>query len=84
MMEKFSIHTTPIKGLYIVDTNAFVDQRGAFARWFCENELKSIIDENSSSIEDIYIENVTKITNPGFKKIYRFYSKYIYCYKIRC
>lgn len=42
-MGKLTITKTPIEGLYVVETNAFVDNRGAFARWFCEDELAEII-----------------------------------------
>ena len=42
-MGKLTIIETPLKGLFIVDTNAFVDHRGAFARWFCEEELAEIL-----------------------------------------
>ncbi|WP_319379232.1 dTDP-4-dehydrorhamnose 3,5-epimerase [uncultured Methanocorpusculum sp.] len=42
-MGKLTIIETPLKGLYIVETNAFVDHRGAFARWFCEEELATTL-----------------------------------------
>jgi len=42
-MGKLTITKTPIEGLCVVETDAFNDHRGAFARWFCENELKEII-----------------------------------------
>lgn len=42
-MGKLTINKTPIEGLYVVDTAAFIDNRGAFARWFCESELSEII-----------------------------------------
>lgn len=42
-MGKLTISETPLKGLYIVETNAFVDYRGAFARWFCEEELAEVL-----------------------------------------
>ena len=42
-MGKLTISETPLKGLYIVETNAFVDHRGAFARWFCEEELAALL-----------------------------------------
>lgn len=34
-----------IKDLYIIQPNAFVDNRGLFARWFCEEELCDILGE---------------------------------------
>ncbi len=42
-MGKLTIEENPIEGLYIVNTDPFIDNRGAFARWFCENELSEII-----------------------------------------
>lgn len=42
-MGKLTINKTPIEGLYVVDTSAFIDNRGAFARWFCEAELAEIL-----------------------------------------
>ncbi len=42
-MGKLTINKTPIEGLYVVDTSAFIDNRGAFARWFCEAELVEIL-----------------------------------------
>lgn len=42
-MGKLTVTKTPIEGLYVVETDAFVDHRGAFARWFCEGELADII-----------------------------------------
>ena len=42
-MGKLTITKTPIEGLYVVETDAFLDHRGAFARWFCEGELAEII-----------------------------------------
>ena len=42
-MGKLTIHETPMNGLYVVETEPFVDHRGAFARWFCEEELAGVI-----------------------------------------
>ncbi len=42
-MGKLTINKTYIEGLYVVDTAAFTDNRGAFARWFCEAELAEIL-----------------------------------------
>ena len=42
-MGKLSIHETPIKGAYVIDTDAFRDNRGVFARWFCDREMESIL-----------------------------------------
>lgn len=37
------IHPTPIADLVVVESKAFKDDRGAFARLFCEQELSSVI-----------------------------------------
>ena len=41
------INSTKISGLKIVDTTPFVDPRGIFARFFCNNELNEIIGERN-------------------------------------
>jgi dTDP-4-dehydrorhamnose 3,5-epimerase len=37
------IHSTPIADLIVAESQAFKDERGAFARLFCEQELSSVI-----------------------------------------
>jgi len=37
------IHPTPIAGLVLAESKAFKDERGAFARLFCEQALSSVI-----------------------------------------
>ncbi len=37
--------TTPIVGLYVVETSSFSDHRGSFTRLFCERELSAAIGE---------------------------------------
>lgn len=37
------IHPTPIADLRVAESKAFKDDRGAFARLFCEQELSSVI-----------------------------------------
>ncbi|MDT4329973.1 dTDP-4-dehydrorhamnose 3,5-epimerase [Methylomonas sp. MED-D] len=34
---------TPLAGVVVVETSAFQDSRGAFARWFCEDELAQAV-----------------------------------------
>jgi dTDP-4-dehydrorhamnose 3,5-epimerase len=34
---------TAMDGVFVVDTKPFIDQRGAFVRYYCENELSSVI-----------------------------------------
>ncbi len=42
-MGKLTIIETPLEGLYVVETDPFVDHRGTWARIFCESELQSIL-----------------------------------------
>ncbi len=37
-----NIHTTPLEGLYCLEASPFSDKRGAFARIFCQDELKQM------------------------------------------
>lgn len=37
------VRTTPIAGLVVIGTTPFRDERGAFARLFCEQELASVV-----------------------------------------
>jgi dTDP-4-dehydrorhamnose 3,5-epimerase len=39
------IHPTPIPNLVVAESKAFKDERGAFARLFCEQELSSVIGQ---------------------------------------
>jgi dTDP-4-dehydrorhamnose 3,5-epimerase len=39
------IHSTPITDLLVAESKAFKDDRGAFARLFCEQELSSVIGQ---------------------------------------
>ena len=38
------ISQTPVQGLMVVDTESHTDHRGAFARLYCQNELREIIN----------------------------------------
>ena len=38
---------TDIDGVFVVETTPFNDQRGAFVRYYCENELSSVIGKRS-------------------------------------
>lgn len=42
-MEKLTVVETPLKDLYVVQTNVFTDNRGLFTRWFCETELQAVL-----------------------------------------
>lgn len=41
-----NINSTPISGVMIVESNPHTDQRGAFSRFYCENELANLIGEH--------------------------------------
>jgi dTDP-4-dehydrorhamnose 3,5-epimerase len=36
---------TPLQGCYVIRTTPFTDQRGVFARFFCERELAQVIED---------------------------------------
>jgi dTDP-4-dehydrorhamnose 3,5-epimerase len=36
---------TELPGVLVAETTAFVDQRGAFSRWFCEEELDEVMGQ---------------------------------------
>jgi len=57
-MGKLTILETPLKDLYVVETDPFVDHRGVFARWFCEEELAEIID--SRRIKNVNFSKTAK------------------------
>lgn len=40
-----NILPTPLPGVLVVESSAFVDHRGAFARLYCEQELSEVIGE---------------------------------------
>ena len=68
-MGKLTIHETPMNGLYVVETEPFVDHRGAFARWFCEEELAGVIGERR-------IKNVNFSRTAKAGSIRRFHSRH--------
>ena len=39
------IHKLPLAGAAVIETEPFLDQRGVFARLFCEKELSGIIGD---------------------------------------
>jgi len=39
-----NLRTTPIKGVMVAETSRFTDERGAFARLFCEHDLAPALD----------------------------------------
>jgi len=48
--KKLNIISTDFSGLYIIEPNSFKDERGAFSRIFCEDELKDIFKFNIKQI----------------------------------
>ena len=42
-MSYFNVSDTSIDGVRIIDTNPRLDHRGAFSRWFCSDELSSVM-----------------------------------------
>ena len=50
MGKKLNIISTAFEGLYIIEPICFKDDRGAFSRIFCENELRDILDFNIKQI----------------------------------
>ncbi len=42
-MNKLSIENTPIKDLYVIKLNPFIDNRGYFERLFCDKEIEPIL-----------------------------------------
>ena len=83
-MGKLTIHKTPLAGLYIIETNAFIDHRGAFARWFCEDELKEIIGKRH--IKNVNFSRTAKkgsIRGMHFQKPPKAEMKMVRCIKGR-
>jgi len=59
-MGKLEIESTPFNGAYVICTDAFRDDRGVFARWFCNYELKAIMNN-----EQILNVNFSKTISKG-------------------
>ncbi|MCP5195824.1 MAG: dTDP-4-dehydrorhamnose 3,5-epimerase family protein [Gammaproteobacteria bacterium] len=38
------VQATPLNGVYQVTTDPYQDERGQFARWFCQRELAGLLD----------------------------------------
>ncbi len=59
-MNRLTINSTPFEGVFTIDTDVFHDNRGAFARWFDDRELKKIL--NGQAIVNV---NYSKTTHAG-------------------
>lgn len=57
-MNKLNITPLKLEGTFIVESNSFNDSRGVFSRYFCKEELKTIL-------------NGKDIVNVNFSKNYR-------------
>lgn len=83
-MGKLTIIETPLKGLYIIETNAFIDHRGAFARWFCEEELAEVL--GNRHIKNVNFSRTAKkgsIRGMHFQKPPRAEMKLVRCIRGR-
>ena len=58
-MNKLTINPTSISDVYVIETDVFHDNRGAFARWFDDRELKEIIG-NQQIVNVNYSKTVHK------------------------
>jgi dTDP-4-dehydrorhamnose 3,5-epimerase len=45
MERRVKVTLTAIQGVLVAETHGFTDQRGAFARFFCESELTDVMGE---------------------------------------
>ncbi len=54
------INKTDFDGVFTIDTDVYHDDRGMFARWFCDKELESILDG-----QHIVNVNYSKTVNRG-------------------
>ncbi len=59
-MGKLSIHSTQLSDVYIINTDIFHDERGAFARWFDDSELNLLLKDKR-----IVNINYSKTLNKG-------------------
>lgn len=50
MDKRLSIIPTEFSGLYIIEPNAFKDERGTFSRVYCENEMQDIFGKSIKQI----------------------------------
>lgn len=75
---------TPLMGCYVIRTTPFIDHRGAFARFFCERELKQVIGDRK--IVNVNFSRTTKrgsIRGMHFQRAPDAEMKFIRCIKGR-
>ena len=73
---------TPLNGCYVIRTTPFIDHRGAFARFFCEKELKQVIEDRK--IVNVNYSRTTKggsIRGMHFQRAPDAEMKFIRCIK---
>jgi dTDP-4-dehydrorhamnose 3,5-epimerase len=75
------IKTTPIKDLYIIETNKIGDDRGAFMRMFCFDDIKKQTNINFEIKQINFSHTVNKGTVRGmhFQKAPSLESKIVRC-----
>lgn len=57
MDQKLNIINTDFNGLYIIEPNKFIDERGSFSRVYCEIEMKDIFCKNIKQINHSVTKN---------------------------
>jgi len=73
---------TKIEGLYIIEPELKIDERGYFARIFCKKELKKIgFDFQIAQINKSFTEKRGTIRGLHFQKPSKAEDKIIYCLK---
>lgn len=76
------IHTTTIADLVVAESKAFNDERGSFARLFCEQELSSIIgDRKIVQINHSRTEAVGAVRGLHFQQAPHAEMKLVRCLK---
>jgi dTDP-4-dehydrorhamnose 3,5-epimerase len=61
-------HATPISGLFVAETTPFTDERGSFARLFCDQELAEIFgDRRVTQINQSITQSVGAIRGLHFQ-----------------
>ncbi len=78
------IHPTPIADLIVAESQAIKDERGAFARLFCEQELSSVIGHRKIvQINHSYTEAVGAVRGLHFQHAPHAEMKLVRCLKGR-
>jgi len=84
MAELLKIASTPISGVLVVESDAILDHRGSFARFYCEQALASVIGErrivqiNHSCTRDVGTVRGLHYQNPPHAEM-----KFVRCFRGR-